>query len=99
MMRIFSVGLIKSKEFIKVIDLVLFVFRSFRFEDYTAQIIEDPENKTKYIGGDGVGEKAERSHCEATAERVLKTVIELGEAAFYGLELNFMGMLWGVAGN
>ncbi|MFQ3214540.1 MAG: threonyl-tRNA synthetase [Marivirga sp.] len=80
-----------KEEFIKVIDLVLFVFRSLGFEDYTAQIsLRDPENKTKYIGGDEVWEKAERAIIEATAEKGLKTVIELGEAAFYGPKLDFM---------
>lgn len=80
-----------KEEFIKVIDLVLFVFNSLGFDNYTAQVsLRDPENKTKYIGGDEVWEKAERAIIEATEEKGLKTVIELGEAAFYGPKLDFM---------
>ena len=78
-------------EFIKVIDLVLFVFNSLGFENYTAQVsLRDPENKAKYIGGDDVWEKAEKAIIEATEEKGLQTVIELGEAAFYGPKLDFM---------
>ncbi|MBX0334973.1 threonine--tRNA ligase [Pontibacter sp. HSC-14F20] len=78
-------------EFIKVIDLVLYVFNALGFEDYTAQIsLRDPENKTKYIGTDEVWEKAESAIIEAAAEKGLTTVTELGEAAFYGPKLDFM---------
>lgn len=78
-------------EFIKVIDLVLYVFRSLGFNEYTAQIsLRDPENKTKYIGGDEQWEMAENAIKEAAAEKGLKTITELGEAAFYGPKLDFM---------
>ncbi len=78
-------------EFKKVIDLVLYVFNSLGFEDYTAQVsLRDPENKTKYIGTDENWEIAENAIREAAAEKGLKTVEELGEAAFYGPKLDFM---------
>lgn len=78
-------------EFIKVIDLVLYVFNALGFEDYTAQIsLHDPENKDKYIGDEELWKKAEREIQEAADERNLKTVTELGEAAFYGPKLDFM---------
>ncbi len=78
-------------EFIKVIDLVLYVFKALGFEDYTAQIsLRDPENKKKYIGGDEAWEKAETAIIEAAEEKGLRTVTELGEAAFYGPKLDFM---------
>lgn len=80
-----------KEEFIKVIDLVLYVFKALGFEDYTAQIsLRDPENKEKYIGTDQAWNKAEASIIEAAAERGLETVTELGEAAFYGPKLDFM---------
>ena len=78
-------------EFIKVIDLVLYVFKALGFENYTAQIsLRDPENKAKYIGGDEAWEKAETAIIEAAAEKGLETKTELGEAAFYGPKLDFM---------
>ncbi|TAG00011.1 MAG: threonine--tRNA ligase [Cytophagia bacterium] len=78
-------------EFGKVIDLVLLVFRSLGFEDYTAQIsLRDPENKTKYFGKDEDWHKAESAIVEIANEKGLKTVTELGEAAFYGPKLDFM---------
>ncbi|GAB3901641.1 threonine--tRNA ligase [Larkinella knui] len=80
-----------KEEFIKVIDLVLYVFKSLGFDDYSAQIsLRDPENKQKYIGSDELWEKAEGAIIEASAERGLRTVTELGEAAFYGPKLDFM---------
>ncbi|SFH37507.1 threonine--tRNA ligase [Pontibacter chinhatensis] len=80
-----------KEEFIKVIDLVLYVFKALGFDDYTAQIsLRDPENKAKYIGTDEVWEKAESAIIEAAAEKGLRTVTELGEAAFYGPKLDFM---------
>ncbi|MDO6392187.1 threonine--tRNA ligase [Pontibacter sp. BT731] len=80
-----------KEEFIKVIDLVLYVFKALGFEDYTAQIsLRDPENKAKYIGSDENWEKAESAIVEAAAEKGLTTVTELGEAAFYGPKLDFM---------
>ena len=78
-------------EFIKVIDLVLYVFRALGFEDYTAQIsLRDPANKAKYIGSDENWALAESAIQEAAAEKGLSTVTELGEAAFYGPKLDFM---------
>jgi len=80
-----------KEEFIKVIDLVLYVFKALGFEDYTAQVsLRDPENKQKYIGTDEAWEKAEAAIIEAAAEKGLETVTELGEAAFYGPKLDFM---------
>ncbi|MFD0749488.1 threonine--tRNA ligase [Mucilaginibacter calamicampi] len=78
-------------EFKKVIDLVLYVFGALGFEDYTAQIsLRDPENKAKYIGSDENWALAESAIIEAAEEKGLKTVVELGEAAFYGPKLDFM---------
>lgn len=78
-------------EFKKVIDLVLYVFNALGFSEYTAQIsLRDPNNTTKYIGTDEAWEKAENAIIEAAAEKGLKTVTELGEAAFYGPKLDFM---------
>jgi threonyl-tRNA synthetase len=78
-------------EFLKVIDLVLYVFKSLGFDDYTAQIsLRDPNNKEKYTGSDEAWEIAERHIIEAAAEKGLNTVTELGEAAFYGPKLDFM---------
>jgi threonyl-tRNA synthetase len=80
-----------KEEFVKVIDLVLYVFRALDFKNFTAQIsLRDPENKAKYIGSDENWEKAERAIIEASAERNLTTTVELGEAAFYGPKLDFM---------
>ncbi|MBO9612853.1 MAG: threonine--tRNA ligase [Dyadobacter sp.] len=80
-----------KEEFIRVIDLVLYVFKSLGFNDYSAQIsLRDPNNKEKYIGKDEDWEKAESAIIEAAAERGLSTVTELGEAAFYGPKLDFM---------
>jgi len=80
-----------KEEFVKVIDLVLYVFKSLGFHDYTAQIsLRDPENKSKYIGTDEAWEKAESAIIESAHEKGLSTVTELGEAAFYGPKLDFM---------
>jgi threonyl-tRNA synthetase len=78
-------------EFMAVIDIVLHIFRILEFKDYTAQIsLRDPNNKEKYIGSDENWEKAESAIIEASAEKGLKTTVELGEAAFYGPKLDFM---------
>ncbi len=80
-----------KEEFKKVIDLVLYVFGALGFENYTAQIsLRDPNNHAKYIGSDENWTLAENSIIEAAAEKGLKTVVELGEAAFYGPKLDFM---------
>ncbi|MFC6101781.1 threonine--tRNA ligase [Olivibacter domesticus] len=78
-------------EFKKVIDLVLYVFKALGFNDYTAQIsLRDPENKTKYLGSEQNWLLAEAAIIEAAEEKGLNTVVELGEAAFYGPKLDFM---------
>ncbi len=80
-----------KEEFNKVIDLVLYVFKALDFKDYTAQIsLRDPNNKQKYIGSDENWVKAEAAIIESAAEKGLNTVVELGEAAFYGPKLDFM---------
>lgn len=80
-----------KEEFKSVIDLVLYIFKTLKFDDFKAQIsLRDPENKTKYIGSDENWAKAEASIIEAAAEKNLNTVIEYGEAAFYGPKLDFM---------
>lgn len=78
-------------EFKKVIDLVLYIFKTLDFQNFKAQIsLRDPENPTKYIGSDENWAKAESAIIEAAAEKNLPTVVELGEAAFYGPKLDFM---------
>lgn len=80
-----------KEEFVKVIDLVLYVLNALKFKDYTAQIsLRDPENKSKYIGSDENWISAERSIIESAAERGLNTTVVEGEAAFYGPKLDFM---------
>ncbi len=80
-----------KEEFLKVIDLVMYVFEVFGFKDYKAQIsLRDPENKSKYFGTDEAWQKAESAIIESAAEKGLNTVTELGEAAFYGPKLDFM---------
>lgn len=79
------------EEFKNVIDLVLYVFSSLGFEDFVTQVsLRDPNNKEKYIGSDENWEKAEKAIIQAAEEKNLKTVIEYGEAAFYGPKLDFM---------
>ena len=78
-------------EFAKVIDLVLYVFNALGFSDFTAQIsLRDPNNPEKYIGNDEDWNKAEQAIAEVAKEKGLRTVTELGEAAFYGPKLDFM---------
>ena len=78
-------------EFKKVIDLILYVFKVFKFEDYTAQIsLRDKANRDKYIGSEENWDKAEAAIIESAAEKGLPTVVEYGEAAFYGPKLDFM---------
>lgn len=78
-------------EFCKVIDIVLYIFKTLNFDQYTAQIsLRDPNNREKYIGSDENWEKAEQAIIEASREKGLKTVVEYGEAAFYGPKLDFM---------
>jgi threonyl-tRNA synthetase len=80
-----------KEEFCKVIDIVLYIFKTLDFKDFTVQIsLRDPNNHEKYIGTDENWERAESAIIEATKERGLETTVELGEAAFYGPKLDFM---------
>lgn len=80
-----------KEEFVKVIDLVLLVFRSLDLPNYTAQVsLRDRADKTKYIGDDDLWDRAEREIQEAADERGLVTKTVRGEAAFYGPKLDFM---------
>lgn len=79
------------EEFENVIDLVKYVFESLGFDEYTAQVsLRDPNNPDKYIGSDENWEKAESAIIKAAKDKGLKTVVEYGEAAFYGPKLDFM---------
>lgn len=80
-----------KEEFLKVIEIVLLIFKTLDFRDFSAQIsLRDPDNKEKYIGADELWEKAESAIQEACQEKGLPTVTEYGEAAFYGPKLDFM---------
>ena len=80
-----------KEEFCKVIDIILYVFKTLNFNEYIAQVsLRDPDHKEKYIGTDENWAKAEQSIIDAAAEKGLKTVVEYGEAAFYGPKLDFM---------
>ncbi|MCR9065054.1 MAG: threonine--tRNA ligase [Cytophagales bacterium] len=80
-----------EEEFKKVIDLVLYVFKSLGFDDFSAQIsLRSKEDRSKYIGNDADWDKAEEAIQNAASEKNLDTVIEYGEAAFYGPKLDFM---------
>ena len=78
-------------EFMKVIDLVLYVFKALGFDQYSAQIsLRDKVNREKYIGNDEDWNRAEESIIKSAKEKGLPTTIEYGEAAFYGPKLDFM---------
>ena len=80
-----------QEEFEKVIDLVLYVFKALGFEDFTAQVsLRDKENREKYIGSDSNWELAENAIIDSANKKGLKTLVEYGEAAFYGPKLDFM---------
>jgi len=80
-----------KEEFIKVIDIVLYIFKTLDFENFTTQIsLRDKDDRSKYIGSEENWEKAENAIIEACEEKGLKTVVEYGEAAFYGPKLDFM---------
>ena len=80
-----------KEEFCKVIDIILYVFKTLNFSEYIAQVsLRDPVHREKYIGSDENWAKAEQAIIDAAAEKGLKTVIEYGEAAFYGPKLDFM---------
>ena len=79
------------EEFEKVIDIVLYIFRTLKFDKFTAQVsLRDPNNTEKYIGSDENWEKAESAIIEAAKNKGLNTIVEYGEAAFYGPKLDFM---------
>ena len=78
-------------EFLKVMDIIFFIFKALKFENFEAQIsLRDPKNKEKYIGSDENWHLAEQAIIEACEEKGLKARKELGEAAFYGPKLDFM---------
>ena len=78
-------------EFLKVMDIILYIFKALKFDNYEAQIsLRDPKNKEKYIGSDENWHLAEQAIIEACEEKGLKARKELGEAAFYGPKLDFM---------
>ncbi|MEN9743231.1 MAG: threonyl-tRNA synthetase [Bacteroidota bacterium] len=80
-----------KEEFKNVIDIVLYVLKTLKFENFKAQIsLRDKENRAKYIGSDENWHKAEQAIIDAAAEKNLPTVVEYGEAAFYGPKLDFM---------
>ena len=80
-----------KEEFCKVIDIILYVFKTLNFSEYIAQVsLRDPVHREKYIGSDENWAKAEQAIIDAAAEKGLKTVVEYGEAAFYGPKLDFM---------
>lgn len=80
-----------KEEFIKVIDIVLYIFKTLKFDNFTAQIsLRDENNTEKYIGTDENWEKAERAIIEAVEEKGLNSFVKHGEAAFYGPKLDFM---------
>lgn len=80
-----------KSEFIAVIDIVLHIFKTLSFKEYTAQIsLRDKDNKEKYIGSDENWDKAEQAIIDSVNEACIEAVIEYGEAAFYGPKLDFM---------
>ncbi|WP_421918712.1 threonine--tRNA ligase [Marinifilum sp.] len=80
-----------KEEFKKVIDIIFIIFKALNFEEYVAQIsLRDKENHSKYIGTEENWDKAEKAIIEAAEEKGLETVVEYGEAAFYGPKLDFM---------
>ncbi|MFZ4455383.1 MAG: threonine--tRNA ligase [Bacteroidales bacterium] len=80
-----------KNEFLKVMDIILIIFKALDFENFEAQIsLRDPNNREKYIGSDENWEKAESAIIEACQEKGLNARVELGEAAFYGPKLDFM---------
>ncbi len=80
-----------KEEFLKVMDIVLYIFKVLKFEDFSTQIsLRDKEDRTKYIGSEENWEKAENAIIEAVKEKGIDAVVEYGEAAFYGPKLDFM---------
>ena len=80
-----------EEEFKKVIDLVLYVFKALDFKEFVAQVsLRDKNNQNKYIGSDENWDKAEQAIINASKDKGLNTIVEYGEAAFYGPKLDFM---------
>ncbi|MFO7669938.1 MAG: threonine--tRNA ligase [Bacteroidales bacterium] len=80
-----------KEEFLKVIDIILYIFKTLDFKDFTTQVsLRDPENREKYIGTDENWEKAETAILEAVEAKGMDVVVVYGEAAFYGPKLDFM---------
>jgi threonyl-tRNA synthetase len=80
-----------KEEFLKVMDIIFYIFKALKFDNFEAQIsLRDPKNKEKYIGSDENWHLAETAIIEACAEKGLNARTELGEAAFYGPKLDFM---------
>lgn len=80
-----------KQEFLRVMDIIMIVFRALNFEQFEAQIsLRDKVKREKYIGSDEVWDKAEQAIIEACEEKGLQAKIEYGEAAFYGPKLDFM---------
>jgi threonyl-tRNA synthetase len=80
-----------KEEFIKVMDIIFYVFKTLQFHDFEAQIsLKDPDKSDEYIGSDENWKKAEDAIVQATEEKGLKAKVEYGEAAFYGPKLDFM---------
>ncbi|WP_300935811.1 threonine--tRNA ligase [uncultured Muribaculum sp.] len=80
-----------KEEFLKVMDIIFYIFKALKFDNFEAQIsLRDPNNKEKYIGSDENWHLAENAIIEACAEKGLNARTELGEAAFYGPKLDFM---------
>ena len=80
-----------KEEVSSVIDLVLYIFKTLDFKDFVVQVsLRDPDKPEKYIGSDENWEKAEKAIKEVAAEKGLETIVEYGEAAFYGPKLDFM---------
>jgi len=80
-----------KEEFIKVIDIILYIFKTLDFNDFITQVsLRDPEDTEKYIGTDENWDKAEKAILEAVEAKGMDTIVEYGEAAFYGPKLDFM---------
>jgi threonyl-tRNA synthetase len=80
-----------KEEFCKVIDIVLYIFKTLSFNEFTAQVsLRDKNDTSRYIGSDENWEKAENAIIEAASEKGLQTQVVYGEAAFYGPKLDFM---------
>jgi len=80
-----------KEEFLKVIDIILYIFKTLDFNDFITQLsLRDPDDKEKYIGTDENWEKAEQAIIEAVEAKGMDAIVEYGEAAFYGPKLDFM---------